>query len=238
MSLLAVDYSFSRPSFAEIKSKGYVAVGRYLGGSPDKQITRAEANGLLAAGLKIWLVWEGAANRAAQGKGAGIADAQAALSAAHAVGYPDSAPIFFAVDFDAQPAAVRPYFEGVKSVLGPRTGVYGGYNITRGVADLAPYRWQTVAWSGGKVDANAHLYQRSTMTHPIAGCDEDVIQKTFPMWGSTPAKPTPTVSGSSGRNVERAIAALDRAISLAKSPVRIKTLRAARRLLVGLRKHR
>lgn len=238
MTSLAVDYSFSRPSPAAIKSSGYVAVGRYLGGSSAKQISKAEADALHAAGLGIWLVWEGAADRAAQGRAAGVADAHSALASARALGYPDSAPLFFAVDFDANPSVVRPYFAGVKSVLGNRTGVYGGIRVTQALADLAPYRWQTAAWSGGKVDTNAHLYQRIKMTHPVSGCDENLIQKAFPMWVPTPAKPTPTVPGTGGANIERAIQAINRALAKAKNPMRIKALKAAKRLLVALRKPR
>jgi len=177
---LAVDYSFSRPSPATIKSHGYTAVGRYLGGSSGKRITRDEATSLHAAGLGIWLVWETSADRARSGNAGGVSDAHAAAAAALAVGYPTSCPLFFAVDFDATPAQVSAYFAGIRSVLGNRAGIYGGIKVTE--AGLAHWRWQTAAWSGGKVDPAAHLYQRTKMTHPIGGCDENVICHPIPLW--------------------------------------------------------
>lgn len=190
MTNLAVDYAFIRPYPPTVKAAGYTAVGRYLGGSLSKDITRAEAAALHAAGLSIWLVFEGVANRATSGQTGGEADAYAAKSAAAAIGYPTSCPIFFAVDFDANPADVRPYFEGVHGVLSSRTGVYGGVRVTAGLRDLAPYRWQSCAWSGSSVDPGAHLYQRlrPSVAHPITGTDEDVILQAFPMW--TPAGAT------------------------------------------------
>jgi hypothetical protein len=186
---LALDYAFIRPTPERIKAAGYVAVGRYLGGGMAKDITRVEAAALHAVGLPIFLVFEGVAARAMSGRPGGEADAYAAKSAAAALGYPTSCPIFFAVDFDADPASVRPYFEGVHAVLDGRTGVYGGIRVTKGLRDLAPYRWQTCAWSGTDVDPQAHLYQRQrpSVAHPIGGTDEDVILTAFPMW--TPAGP-------------------------------------------------
>lgn len=192
---LAVDYSFSRPSPATIKAHGYTAVGRYLGGTPDKQLTKAEAATLHAAGLGIWLVFESTADRAKAGRAAGVADAKTARSKAAALGYPAACPIFFAVDFDAAASTVSAYFDGVKSVLGDRAGVYGGINVV-GLADWA---WQTTAWSGGRLSPHAHLYQRVKMTNPVPGCDENVVCRPIPVWGpkgvvelAPPTAPKPT----------------------------------------------
>lgn len=186
---LAVDYSFARPSLATIRSQGFVAVGRYLGNSSSKLITDAEAKQIRAHGLGLWLVWETTAVRATAGHAAGVADAKAARAQAAKVGYPTNAPIFFAVDFDATPAQVRSYFEGVHSVLGGRTGVYGGIRVTEGLRDLCPFRWQTAAWSGGKVDPECHLYQR--IGSPISGTDVNVICREFPMLGRDKTHPAP-----------------------------------------------
>jgi hypothetical protein len=194
----AVDYSFSRPSPATIKANGYQAVGRYLGGSPTKQLTKAEAASLHAAGLGIWLVWETAADRAKDGKAAGVTDAHAALQAANALGYPAACPIFFAVDFDATAVQVTAYFAGVSSVLGNRAGVYGGVRV----AGIAAWTWQTAAWSNGRLAPSAHILQRAKPQGALpAGCDENVICRPIPVWGpdgvlrltapgSAPAKPT------------------------------------------------
>jgi hypothetical protein len=52
-------------------------------------------------------VWETTANRAGAGRQAGTADAIVAAEQAKACGKPGSAPIYFAVDFDADPARVQ-----------------------------------------------------------------------------------------------------------------------------------
>jgi hypothetical protein len=190
---LGVDYSFSRPSPAEIKAF-HAFVMRYLTGS-GKAVSRVEIDALHAQGLGVGFVFESTAGRSAAGRAAGTADARAALSAANALGVPAAVPLFFAVDFDAVPTQVARYFAGVSSVLGARAGVYGSYTIT--TAGLAPWRWQTMAWSRGKIDPQAHLIQRIGMTHPIPGCDENVLQRPLAFWGpvvapkSTPA-PAPT----------------------------------------------
>lgn len=189
----AVDYSFSRPNPATIKAAGYDVVLRYLGGSTGKQLTSDEAAKLHAAGLAIGLVYESTADRAAAGRAAGVHDASSALIAANALGYPAACPIFFAVDFDAAPAQVAGYFDGVDSVLGARAGIYGGYAVT--TAGLAAYRWQTKAWSGGKVDPDAHLVQQLAMSHPIIGCDEDTIVHPLPLWGPRSSTRAPSPVG-------------------------------------------
>lgn len=224
---LAVDYSFARPPLAEIKAAGYTAVGRYLGGTADKQLTRAEARRIHRKGLGIFLVFEGAANRALGGKTSGVLDAHSALTAANALGFPATCPIFFAVDFDATPDQVRAYFEGVKSILGDRSGVYGGIKITEGLRDLIPYRWQTAAWSAGQVDPEAHLYQRLQMTHPIGGCDEDVICHPFPTWKRKPSRVARAVALTRGKIVDRAQALLGKAKGKGKRAAWLAQAKAA-----------
>lgn len=193
----AVDYSDARPNPEALRALGYTLVLRYIaGGTSDKHLTLDEARRLHAAGVQILVIFESTATRAAAGFAAGVYDASSALRAANALGYPVSDPIFFAVDFDAIPAQVRPYFEGVVRVLRTRAGVYGGYDITTGLADLIKWRWQTKAWSAGRVDPQAHLVQQLTMRHPIPGCDENVIQHAIPTWGPATPPPAPVASSS------------------------------------------
>lgn len=191
---LVLDYSFARPDPRTIKAQGYVGVMRYIGGSASKQLTAAEAQHLHAQGLWVGLVWEGAADRAGLGSMAGRADAQAAEAAADRLGYPMDAVIFYAVDFDATPDRVRPYFDAVRAAARRPVGIYGGIKVTS--AGLAPYRWQAAAWSSGQLDQAGHLYQRIKPTHPIPGTDENALLHAFPAWqppGSKP-KPVPPVS--------------------------------------------
>lgn len=177
---LAADYSFARPSVSALQPDDGVL--RYVSHEPGKNLTVAEAKTLRAAGKWIALVFEDGAQRALDGAAAGKADAEFANQQADALGYPKDAVIFYAVDFDATPGQVTAYFDGAKSVPGGRpVGAYGSIKIT-GIK-LASYNWQTSAWSGGAVDGSANLYQRQRPTHPVPGCDENVLLNPFPAWG-------------------------------------------------------
>ena len=171
-----VDCAASLSAPGGLKPHGVSFVCRYL--SPPgnaKNITKAEAARIHAAGLDLVLVWEQNGDEpitghAATGAGAsaGILDARLAEAEARAVGVPSAAPIFFALDRDpsglsaAEWAAVDGYFKGVRQVLGKgRVGAYGGYALIKHLFDkrLIDYGWQTYAWSGGHWDARAHLRQ-------------------------------------------------------------------------------
>ncbi|HEX4715216.1 MAG TPA: glycoside hydrolase domain-containing protein, partial [Ktedonobacteraceae bacterium] len=106
MSLI-IDYSTSRPSIASMHADGVVAVGRYIGwdgtaghSSTGKNITAAEKDALLAAGIDIFLAFEYEANAAALGGAQGHSDATLAISQMSALGCPDGMASYFAVDFD------------------------------------------------------------------------------------------------------------------------------------------
>ena len=160
-----IDYSWFRTSAASIKAAGFNFVCRYLSYDPGKNISAGEAQDLLNNDLGVILVWETTANRALSGRAAGVADANAALNQANAVGQPNFLPIYFACDWDATPAqqsAIDEYLRGAGQVLGPEwVGVYGGYWIVKRCFDngSARWGWQTYAWSGGNIEGRAHIYQ-------------------------------------------------------------------------------
>jgi hypothetical protein len=183
---LILDYAWAKPTPAAIKAAGYSGVMRYLSPDSTKNLSKPEATALLAAGLSIGLIWESTANRAGQGFAAGAADAATAEAQATALGYPFSAALFYAVDFDGGVAAVAPYFAGVASRAARPVGVYGSARVVEGVAVL--WKWQACAWSAGRVSASAHLYQRlrATVPNPLPSTDENIILHPFPMW-TTPA---------------------------------------------------
>lgn len=160
--MLGLDYSSGRPRGSEVRRLGYGFVIRYCGqpGNP-KNATRAEVDDMLAHGVAVALVFESTAARAGQGFAAGAADARAAVAHQAALGIPASRPIYYAVDFDADPAAVEPYFRGVNSVPGPDSA-YGSFRVVQRLrADgLTVDSWQTVAWSHGQVDPGRDVFQR------------------------------------------------------------------------------
>jgi hypothetical protein len=193
MSVEGVDYSAGRPGGKALADAGMRFAARYLSHNPSKNLTPAEADDLAAHGVSCVVVWETTASRAGAGRAAGIADAKEAAAQAKACGQPAGRPIYFAVDWDANPTVVVPYFQGVASVLGlARTGVYGGYKVVDYLLDhkLATWAWQTVAWSGGRRDSRAVIRQyASTIRINGVECDHDTAMAAdYGQWtpGRTP----------------------------------------------------
>lgn len=197
--MLGLDYSGGVPRGAAVRAAGYGFVVRYLdnGLAGRRNLTAAEVADMRAAGVAVALVWErkilNQPDRAAEGRAAGIADAQAADAQARACGLAGW-PIYLAIDFDIPdyaPNSSDPraklgpcgnYLEGAASVLGRgRTGVYGGfYAVSRALdSGLATYAWQTAAWSGGQTDPRIHLFQRiGTITVDGVECDVDEARRS------------------------------------------------------------
>lgn len=189
-----LDYSNSRPDLKKVKSLGYGFCVRYLF-PPLKGATKIEATAIRAAGLGLVVVYESYAKRANEGRAAGIADGKTALAFARAIGFPETRPLYFAVDF--QPTTVElvrvdAYLQGAAFVIGlSRTGVYGSYAVVDHcyARSTARWLWQTYAWSGGKVSAHAHLLQYRN-GQVVAGASVDLNeskQADFGAWMPTVA---------------------------------------------------
>lgn len=196
-----LDYSFARPDPANIKAQGFTGVLRYLSPNAGKNLTAGERDALRAQGLSIGLVWEWYANRANEGRDAGIADARSAAAQAGALGFPEYLPIYFAVDWDAteaQQGNINAYFDGIRSVFsGRKLGAYGGFYIIKRLFDaqLINYGWQTYAWSGGQWDPRAQI--RQTLNGQWGGqvdYDESVVDDAG-LW-TTDQKPQPAPAPS------------------------------------------
>jgi hypothetical protein len=195
VSIEGVDYSWDRPNLGCLAASGKRFVVRYLTrDTTGKALTQGEAAAILAAGLRLVVLFEDSASRASQGIDAGRQDAQFAQQQLVACGGPANAPIYFAVDQDVQPSVVQPYFDGVVSELGSaRTGVYGSYAVCAGVQSVG-LRFQTYAWSGGRVLPGVDLYQHQNGVQLCGGtvdlCTALTDQPGF--WGDTPASAGPT----------------------------------------------
>jgi len=163
-----------------IKAAGYEFVCRYL--VPEryawKRLTRAEAEAITAAGLKIVSVFETTASRPAGGSAAGSVDGAEALKEALAIGQPKGSAIYFAVDFDVSGKdtmdAIERYLRAAASAIpGYEVGVYGEYDVIEEMArrGAAKHFWQTYAWSKGKKSARANIYQykngQTVAGHPV-----------------------------------------------------------------------
>lgn len=164
MSVWACDFSWSRPSPADIAHAGFVAVCRYLSHDKSgKALTKPEADSYLAAGLGIVLNFEDSTNRPLQGYTAGASDAAFANNLADSIGAPASVPIYYSVDTYASATQVRPYFQGIQSVGRRVAGGYGGraWGDTLYREGLISFYWQANAssWdvpSGQSPFANMH----------------------------------------------------------------------------------
>ncbi|WP_019629813.1 glycoside hydrolase domain-containing protein [Actinomadura atramentaria] len=191
MSVFGVDYAWGRPGVKALEKAGVAFACRYLShDTSGKNLTRAEAEQLSAAGIWVVVVWESAADRALSGRAGGVADARDAAAQAKACGMPGDRPIYFAVDWDAssgQQKKINDYLDGVASVIGrDRVGLYAGYGPIKRAFDSGKitYGWQTYAWSGGKWDARAQLQQYSN-DHTINGVGLDydrAVKSDYGQW--------------------------------------------------------
>jgi hypothetical protein len=190
MTIKGIDIAWARPDTDGIKATGAKWVARYFSNDKTKDLTAAEVKAYPAAGLAIVVVRETTANRAGQGRQAGIDDAKAALAEAKAVGLPTNVPIYFAVDYDATPAAVKPYFDGITSVI-PKNlvGCYGGYRIIEWANSYGLiYLWQAEAWSNGAWSKWTDIRQEGGTTLSGGADYDDAMSPDF---GQFPRPITP-----------------------------------------------
>lgn len=184
---------------AGIKKAGYAAVGRYLGATSWKGLTKDEVAAILGAGLGIFPIWETAPTSAGYfSYNKGVSDAQAAMAELAALGAPQGINVYFTVDYDAHPAdfaAIYQYFQGVKHGLNGKykLGAYGSFGVLTALAKMdwvVEAYFQTYAWSGGQVFAHNAIYQYKNGQN-VAGVqvDLDKINSTAGLW----VKPAPVV---------------------------------------------
>jgi Domain of unknown function (DUF1906) len=176
-----------------------------------KPVTREYADALRALGLAVVSCYQygkpgwPTPSDFTRGFDGGVTDAQTALLLHVAAGGPESAPIFFSIDEDIDSAtwestAVQ-WLRGINSVLGvARTGVYGSAGVCGwaiaddviGHSTTPGYRWawQTRAWSDGKREPAAVLYQRVIVTASDPGIslggthvdEDDILAGDYGQW--------------------------------------------------------
>ena len=181
---VGIDYAWVRPGGAAIAGRSYRFVARYLSNDGSKNLSGPELADLKAQGLPVVVIWESTDIRALSGAAGGVADAQAALAQANALGVPASAPIYFAIDFPITPDQYGPvddYFRGAASILGlGRIGVYGSFYAVNHCFDagIATFGWQTFSWSDGKVEPRAHIFQDGRLDFG-GDADLNVAQQSY-----------------------------------------------------------
>ena len=197
-SLTGVDYSWYRPSPSNLASQGYKFVVRYSSyDTTGKNLSKSEADALIAAGLDIVSNWENGSQRRplrvqprrlrrAGGRAAGRRRRRAR-------GPPHLLQRRLRRDACAADGhRLRTSTASRRSSASARTGAYGGYYVIQRLFDAGKIKWgwQTYAWSGGQWDSRAQLRQ---VQNGIAGgqMDEDTSEADdFGQWGhGTPAPP-------------------------------------------------
>jgi Domain of unknown function (DUF1906) len=222
-----IDFSVARPSLDQLKTSGVTTVMRYIGWdgvgvfpNTGKNLTKAEADRYLSAGISIGLAFEYTASAAALGSDQGSKDGQLAKDQLSQVGAPIDAGVYFAVDYDtpdyapglantsgnsmAKLGPIGQYFKAINDLRGGyRVGAYGGYWVIKRLFDcgLITLGWQTIAWSGGNVDSRISLLQTVDKS-PIAGSDMNIHQSKQADFGQWPSpapvtKPTPPATPGS-----------------------------------------
>lgn len=222
---MIIDYGTARPPVTLLKQLWVTTVCRYIGwdGQPGyenigKNISKVEADTLLANGISIVLAFEYAADASSNGGLQGAMDGALAKKQLAALGAPADMGVYFAVDFDipdyaphlldtpanafAKLGPVALYFQAINA-LKPLYEVngYGGYYAIKRLLDagLIKKGWQTIAWSGGQLDLRTVLYQNAAPL-PAAlqayGADFDIREHSatvadFGQW-PRPVAPTPT----------------------------------------------
>lgn len=142
-----------------LKDRGFsFAIRYYNTTNKSKNISPAEAQALVRAGLRIGAVWEEGSPTQASffNKAKGIAHGKTAFGMARTIGQPSDTPIYFAVDYDALrsdlAAGIKQYFEGIhegfqsagaNSPNRYQVGVYGsGLTCTKLLeGGLATFTW-------------------------------------------------------------------------------------------------
>lgn len=208
-----VDYSEGRPDLGQLIAAGKTFVCRYLSGARQtgnggKDLGQEELAELLAAPLKVVVVWEtdGRTGPLAGAAGADH-DGPAAVSEAQWLGVPRGACIYFAFDFDATQndlAACEAYIDRLRDVYvhpaGYLIGDYGGITLTQGLDAEVDYSWQTYAWSGGQWDDGAVLRQYQNGVS-LAGATVDLDEATDTDFGQFPQTPPPIGAGVGGAHL-------------------------------------
>lgn len=134
-----------------IKAAGFSHVGRYL-----KNVTRSEIAACHAAGLGMWFIFEGSAERALEGSVAGSQDGAKAAAQAVELGLPARTCIFTTCDTDPTNGQV-PYVISYGSAFGAALGSFiAGFYACGAVlaaSKLIPWLAGASGWNGSKVYA-------------------------------------------------------------------------------------
>lgn len=193
MSPSGIDESWGYADPAEARRAGVQVVSGYLSNDPSKNWNAGKVKAYHAAGIAVLLNWEAQAGAPLNGAGQGRADATEAVRQARALfaavgSRPGNRPvIYFSCDRDinsGQFPVIDAYYlaaAGVCHAAGFGVGCYGEADLVHhlAVAGITDAEWQTLAWSGGRVDPAADFYQ-SSINNTVGGASVDFDEVIHP----------------------------------------------------------
>ena len=173
--------------------KGYQFVGRYYSRTTKiagKKLTQSEAQLISQAGLSIVAVYEDLPTNVSYFSAQrGSADGAGAIQQAQAVGQPPMTPIYFTVDYDAQPSDISgnilAYFQGLATALQGQyaVGVYGSGATCAAMlqSGFATIAWlaQSTGWSGFSSFTDWAIKQGAEQSVCGLNSDLDVAQGVY-----------------------------------------------------------
>jgi hypothetical protein len=164
-----------------LQQHGVTAIGRYYSTAhPGRVLTKAEAEEVSRANILMWAVYEDH-GRPTLTQAQGLADGQAALQQAQAVGQPQDTAIYFAVEglpngYDVSDLpAIRDYFSGVKSAIGNayKLGVYSDGVVCKDLQESGTCAFTWLSASNAFPGTHAYLASRKWAIHQTLPLDQD-----------------------------------------------------------------
>ena len=196
-----MDFSFERPSIADLQVADVTVVIRYLTGQ-GKALSLDEFSSYVGNHIGVCFVFEDSANDPSSGYDGGVTNARAALDALSALGFaqPGEVVVYFAVDESIAPDFAVPYFQGVCSVISHEyVGIYGEGALCSllEALNLASWFWQSESTSfpGNATTLPITHLQQVFNASPVPGTDIDYICKPdvgqYPAPSVAPPPPPP-----------------------------------------------
>jgi hypothetical protein len=196
--LEGVDYSFANPNLNQLKAAGKHFIGRYLPIGSGKDLTKAEAAEIKAAGMELYLYFEVSAGWMLGGRAAGIEAAHKAAEGASACGVP-MRKVYFAADTpltENQVPTVLACLDGAASVIGKaKAGLYhsSSSSLLRHALSLG-YACVEADWTGNPPIQGVKLHQYRGNVNLAGGAVDLVRALTVDYgqcWYSVPLPPKP-----------------------------------------------
>ncbi len=144
------------PHTKALKDRGVTAIGRYYAAKGSKRLTKAEAQSVCDAGLRLFTVYEDSGDPELT-VARGVRDAGLALAQARAIGQPEGTAIYFAMEHlpsgysKLHVPGIKLYFEGIKQTFAGayQVGCYSNGTTLAALLDegLIDYAWVSASTS-------------------------------------------------------------------------------------------